>query len=189
MRRCHSPPPIDTTNLWLYIDQFPLKITWNLAENSLTTKVKRATSRWVGEAEAQSCKEPHTQCSDAQLGGTSQIWNFSLRSECSMPNIRDPTLRTCTRETCPQNIWLWKPSGLTSRGTIGLQGTQILLLKGLYVCSLALRPSTPAALWKALMCIWRTSIAHLKTSTRGAGACWDYLRGGDTGGTIFALFL
>lgn len=50
----NSLSPMDTPNLQLHLEQFPLKMTWKLAEQLCHIKRERSISKWVEEAEARS---------------------------------------------------------------------------------------------------------------------------------------
>lgn len=60
------PPSTDTPNLQLHIDHFPLKSIWKVDKLLSTTKDKRTTFSWVGEAEIQIHKKSHPLHNDTQ---------------------------------------------------------------------------------------------------------------------------
>lgn len=88
-----SLPLINTANLELHVEQFPLKRSENQLKGSSTAKVKRVTSRPAGETETQSHQKPHSRPGKAypQLGDISQIESFSLRNERFVFHITHPT--------------------------------------------------------------------------------------------------
>ena len=59
-----------------------------------------------------------------------------------------PAQASCTGKTSPQDIWLWKPAGLTFRRVRGLWGTETLLLKGACRGSHTLGPRAEAVIWE-----------------------------------------
>ena len=110
---------------------------WKRPETSWTVplhqaNVKRATLKQVGEAEMLYDHKLRSQSSNPQLGGNSQTWSFFLWNEGLHHTSSTPTSKTCTREMRPQNIWLWKPMGLTCTRLKGLWRTKKCPLKGLH---------------------------------------------------------
>lgn len=84
-----------------------------------------------------------------QLGGITPD-SFSLRSRGLMSHIRNLNPGLAPEEMRPQNVWLWKPVGPTSRRITWLWSTEIPLCKHWYIYSLAPGPVTKATVSKAL---------------------------------------
>ena len=77
----NSLPPLDTPNLWLRMDHFPLKKNMGKLDKLIsTTKDKRATLKQVREAETDMLlPKCHPRGNDPQLGGISK--NMELFTE------------------------------------------------------------------------------------------------------------
>ena len=74
-----------------------------------TTKCKRTVLRWVGKVEIQFHQGEKNHFRKPQLGRITNTCIFNLRNKGSSSISTLPTLRSCTGEIGPQNIWLWKP--------------------------------------------------------------------------------
>lgn len=85
---------------------------------------------------------PHPPCGNPQFGVISQIWGFSMRRErgVSAPHQATQPMGPMQRD---------KPPKTETQESIGLWGMEIPLIKGSCMDSLALGPSTKAAVWKA----------------------------------------
>ena len=89
----NSPPLMDTQKSTATYGNIPSEQNLRSSYSYSTTKDKRATSRWVGEAgtwSRQAHPTPHCQHGDPKSGGISQIHNFPLRSQrvvvpCQVP--------------------------------------------------------------------------------------------------------
>ena len=80
--------------------------------------------------------------------GKLQLWKFSLEVRIWGPTLGFHAKGSCTRKKAPQNIWLWKASGLVFKRARVLQEREYLLLMDIYKISHILRPSTKAVIWK-----------------------------------------
>lgn len=124
-------------------------------------------------------------------------WEGSHKPEASpqgveglCPTLVTPSLETCTRETNPQNVWLWKTMGLMFRKSKGLWGTEILLLMGSHADSFALRPNKKASVCKARrLYVKKIHLLILKYMSEGQGSIGILSRNGDASGHCFVLSL
>ena len=84
---------MDTTNLQLHTEQFPLKIIKKLAEEFLHIwqMRKKTILKWLGEAETWSCHKPHTVWAHTVWRELTSL-SFSLKSEGFEPHIMAPQL-------------------------------------------------------------------------------------------------
>lgn len=103
------------------------EITWKLAEQIFYNYgyKEKATLKWgrgVRLSLVRTYPNPHSPCSDSQVGGISQLQRSSPKSEGVWV-----AWGTCTTKRSRYNIWLWKLSGLTSGRDKGLEETQIVL--------------------------------------------------------------
>lgn len=84
----------------------------------------------VREAETWSTQNPNpgmaTHKREEPHKSRASLWG--ARGVC--PTSGTSTLGTCSGKISPQNVWLWKPTGLRSTRSKGLPGTEVLLLKG-----------------------------------------------------------
>ena len=86
-RKTLNSPPMNTPNLPLHMKQFPLKKTWKLAEQLLhVADKKRATWRWVGEAETRSRHKPQPWHSNRNREGTHRPRASFWEAKCSYLN-------------------------------------------------------------------------------------------------------
>ena len=68
---------------------------------------------------------------DTQKGGISQAQSLSLRREGFAHHGALQPFRTAPEKQDCQNVWLWKPTGLASRGsrrTVGISDTPFIFL-------------------------------------------------------------
>ena len=139
-RTLNSPPPINTTNLRLNVEQFPLREIWKLDLKNLHNKELHYTDRGGrGRNIALLRIKSYPNHGISWPGAISKVWNFSHRSGGSEQGIYATVgslaLGFSTMETGSHNTWLcwlWKPTGNTLWKTIELQRKKNLLLKGLY---------------------------------------------------------
>ena len=122
-------------------------------------------------------QKPHLQHSDSGSEGISQIQSSPWRARGLCSTSRKLILETCNRETSPQYIWLWRPMSFMSSGPKGMEGTELLLLKGLHIDSLTPGTSAEAEVWKASRLYVKEIYLQIFMSARGLGACWDLLWG------------
>lgn len=96
--------PKDTPNLHLHMELFPLEEIQKLAEWHIGQA--RNSPHWIptGEAEIQSCHEPHPSPRDTEPGGNTQLWASPCGGKGLDPMSGAPTFKTSTWETGPQNI-------------------------------------------------------------------------------------
>ena len=106
------------------------------------------------------------------------------RSEGS--TLDSPAQGSHTRKTSTQNIWFWKPVGLTFRRAGGLKETETLLLKGVCKNSFTPSTSTEAAIWKAP---GSDQLADLGEPPREAGGNWDSPGDIDAGGSPYCKLI
>lgn len=99
----------DIPNLQLHIHHFPLKKIWNLDELLSTTKERRATSRWVGEAETWSFKKKKKKKSYPTLQSSDVAHSYHLagmsRGEWSQCLLRQESKGSCSG--CPHSLAGW----------------------------------------------------------------------------------
>ena len=148
----NSPPPMDTPNLQLHMEQSPLRKTGKLAECFSTTKDKRATSRWIGEAETLSCQKSHSQHDNPQWGGISQIQSFSLRSmggAVCATHIRHPNSWNLHQRDEPPKHLALKTNGAYIQETQRAVGNWNSAFKGITCRLTHLGPSVKAVVSKA----------------------------------------
>lgn len=74
-----------------------------------TTKVKRAISRCIGEAEMWSHPNPTLLAGQHNWEGSHKCGSSPWGKRDLCPTSGTPTLGFFTREMSPQNIWLWNP--------------------------------------------------------------------------------
>ena len=82
------------------------------------------------DSQTSSHQKSHSQhrCNREQSRG-SRTTPWEMGGLC--PTLDTPVLRTCPGKIRPpQNIWVWKPVGLISRGPRVLQGSELLLFWG-----------------------------------------------------------
>lgn len=108
-----STPPKDLLSLQLHTEQFPL--LKNLKSGWVVTihqeNEKKSMVNQVGCTETHSYRKCHPQCYDPQPGENSKpgasVWGVKGLNL----TLGTTTFRTCTWETSPQNMELWKPNG------------------------------------------------------------------------------
>lgn len=126
------PPPIDTTHLQQHVDFFKI---WKLDELLSTTKDKRYTLRWVGEAEPWShitLLLPNMATHNRERSFQTSIFPRGVGSWCLTMGTLVPGI--FIGKMSFQNIWLRKTMGRSdAQGRGGgkvLLETGILLLEG-----------------------------------------------------------
>lgn len=148
MKILKSIPPKDLLSLQLHTEQFPL--LKNLKSGWVVTihqeNEKKSMVNQVGCTETHSYRKCHPQCYDPQPGenskpGASSVWGVKGLNL----TLGTTTFRTCTWETSPQNMELWKPMGLESPDSqdcvsLGTRSTRAQAL-GLTFCRAQLRGS------------------------------------------------
>lgn len=119
---------------------------------------KDTKTSWTAPSQ-QRTKRPHWDRWGRDMEPPLVLWSTGERDLTNMKNIPEewgvspisdtPTLRTCTGEMSPQNIWLWKPTGLNVQDTQKTVGKYDSTLKGhMNSDSLVLAPSAKGASWK-----------------------------------------
>ena len=136
--------------------------------------------RWVVAAETQLSQDPHPWVGDPQTGEISQLQRFSPRNKQPQAHTGLLGQGSCTRNTNPQNVWLWKLVGLK----FGSQST----IRYTCTCktSHVLSPNAEAVIGKKP---GSDPLADLGDPARGTGGNWDSPGDEDTGGSHIGEFI
>ena len=104
-------------------------------------------------------------------------WENNYNCRCSPQGPRGLNLTyvslaqgSCTRKMSPQNVWLWRPVGLTFSRPRGLWEIETPLLEGAHKISHVLGPRARAVIWKEP---GSYPSADLGESTGQAGDNWS----------------
>ena len=115
---------------------------------------------------------PHTH---TQVGNPKWENNYNCRysaQELRGLNLTQgsPAQGFCTGKMSPQNVWLWRPVGLTFRRPRGLWEIETPLLEGIHRISHILRPRARTVTWKEPGSYPSTGLGE---STGQAGGNWN----------------
>lgn len=172
-----SPSPKDTESTAICESMSSEK---NLKTNGVTLSHqinnKGTTSQWIWEAETQSCHKHHPflhRLTHYQVGAQSPELLPEEQRVYSHLTLSTPTFKTSTWQLSPRNIWLWRPTGITSM-SMAVWGTSRRPVCR-FMCPRAQHRSSPL---KNFQISWKgDSVPNFKALVWGPEACWVTLWG------------
>lgn len=160
-----------------------------ISEQRLHNKGQRATLRWTGKANMQSCQNPHPRCRDPWSGGISQSGSFFLRNKGFMPTTRHPNPWDLSQEDESPKHPLLKNNGAYIQEAQTTVGKWYTSLKGLTCRLTCLGAQHKAVVWKVpSLFVKEIHLLILKCLPEGQGHVRTLQNGGMVD-IISALFL